>query len=312
MSKSKNALGRGLSALITEDSSSDQKKHLPTSYDPETGVVSEGVQAVLLDLDDMEPGRFQPRNYFDEEKLRELTESIKENGVLQPILVRPDTLSGKYQIIAGERRWRASRQAGLNKIPVVIKELSDKVALEVALIENIQRQSLTPIEEADGYKKLVEEFSYTQEQLAKGLGKSRSHIANMMRLLTLPDEIKDLINTGALTMGHARALVNAENPLELAHEIIRSGLSVRQAEKIASGEASSKKRKRSSPPSLPSSSSYRNEESSQKDDDLIAMEHALSKSVGLKVTISDSQEGGRVILHFNNLSELDVILQKLG
>jgi ParB family chromosome partitioning protein len=321
MSKTKNALGRGLSSLISEGDDSDADKQ-PTKASENTpdqkSIVTAssenegGLRVVMIPLSDLIPGRFQPRGYFDEDKLNELAASIKESGVLQPILVRSSDEKGKYQIIAGERRWRASRQAGLEKIPAVVKELDDKAALEAALVENIQRQSLTPIEEADGYKKLIEEFSYTQENLASNLGKSRSHITNMMRLLQLPDEVKDLINSGSLMMGHARALVGVENPVGIAHEIVKKGLSVREAEKFAagSGKLGGGSKGAARPrvlKSMPQTGS-----DLQKDEDLLGLERTLSENLGLKVTVEDSEEGGKVTLYFNNLSELDKILQKIG
>lgn len=326
MKKSKSALGMGLSALFSEDDttvieneSTEANIASQISEDlSEEANPNDRMRARLLDVNMLVPGKFQPRGYFDEDKLNELVRSIKENGVIQPILVRTEDTEGRYQIIAGERRWRACKQAGLEKIPAVIKELSDREALEVALVENIQRQSLTPIEEAEGYKKLLEEFSYTQEKLASNLGKSRSHISNMLRLLNLPDEIKDIINTGALSMGHARALVNAENPIELAYKIIEEGLSVRETEKYAAGSGKKGGGANAAPvkpklePSVQNTPSTNNAPSREKDPDLVIIENSLSNSMGMKVTIDDTDEGGKVTLYFNNLSELDKILQKLG
>jgi ParB family chromosome partitioning protein len=325
MTKTKNALGRGLSALISEgeggaENTTTYGQNITAAPQAESGFAtaidsSNGLQAMLLDVSKLVPGKFQPRGYFDEDKLNELVQSVKENGVIQPILVRTQDTDGRYQIIAGERRWRACKQAGLEKIPAVIRELSDKEALEVALVENIQRQSLTAIEEAEGYKKLQEEFGYTQEKLASNLGKSRSHIANMLRLLQLPEEVKDIINTGALSMGHARALISSKNPIELAYKIIEEGLSVREAEKYAAGrgkigggaKAPSIKPKREA-----TVQKYAPEVPQEKDSDLLILESSLSQSMGLKVAIDDTEEGGRVTLFFNNLSELDKILQKLS
>ncbi|MDA0781359.1 MAG: ParB/RepB/Spo0J family partition protein [Rickettsiales bacterium] len=325
MKKSKSALGMGLSALFSEEDtavidseSTGQRAVVQTSEDlSEEDNPNDRMRARLLDVNMLVPGKFQPRGYFDEEKLNELVRSIKENGVIQPILVRTEDTEGRYQIIAGERRWRACKQAGLERIPAVIKELSDREALEVALVENIQRQSLTAIEEAEGYKKLLEEFGYTQEKLASNLGKSRSHISNMLRLLNLPDEIKDFINTGALSMGHARALVNAQNPIELAYKIIEEGLSVRETEKYAAGSGKRGGRANAAPVKPKLEPSVQNTPSSnapvgEKDPDLIIIENSLSNSMGMKVTIDDTEEGGKVTLYFNNLSELDKILQKLG
>lgn len=304
----KPALGRGLSALISDDIDISAQRASISGGSLSVDAEENGIKAVMLKVNDLSPGRFQPRSYFDEEKLRELTDSVRENGVLQPILVRKEA-DGKYQIIAGERRWRASKQAGLEKIPAIIKDLTDKVALEVALIENIQRQSLTPIEEAEGYRKLIDEFAYTQEELASVIGKSRSHITNMMRLLQLPEEIKDMINSGALTVGHARALINAENAIDLAKQIASRGLTVREAEKFAAGSGkTARSEKGKSQQKTPSAGG----EISAKDEDLLALEQALSNSLGLKVAIEDGANGGKVTLHFNNLTQLDAILQKLS
>lgn len=325
MTKTKNALGRGLSALIsegevdTENTRTYGQSNIATPQ-AENGItsggdLSNGLQAMLIDVNKLVPGKFQPRGYFDEDKLNELVQSVKENGVIQPILVRTQDTEGRYQIIAGERRWRACKQAGIDKIPAVIRELSDREALEVALVENIQRQSLTAIEEADGYKKLQEEFGYTQEKLAANLGKSRSHIANMLRLLQLPDEVKDIINTGALSMGHARALISSENPIELAYKIIEEGLSVREAEKYAAGRGKvggGAKAPNIKPKREPIVQNYTSQAPQEKDSDLLILESSLSQSMGLKVAIDDTDEGGRVTLFFNNLSELDRILQKLS
>lgn len=328
MKKSKNALGMGLSALFSEEDTTtinkDSTESMPSSQDTldttsneESISFDKKMKARLLDVNMLVPGKFQPRGYFDEDKLKELVKSIKENGVIQPILVRSEDTEGRYQIIAGERRWRACKQAGLETIPAVIKELSDKEALEVALVENIQRQSLTAIEEADGYKKLIEEFGYTQEQLASNLGKSRSHISNMLRLLNLPDEIKDIINTGALSMGHARALVNANNPIELAYKIIEEGLSVREAEKYAAGWGTRTNKNKSdehqeTSEDVKAKPKKSSKNTAEKDPDLAIIENSLSQNMGMKVSIEDTDEGGKVTLYFNNLSELDRILQKLG
>lgn len=294
----KNALGRGLSSLIPEATTGIIENDLE---------ISNGFKGSVIKLSDLSLGRFQPREYFDETKINELATSIEKNGILQPILVRPLAEAGKYQIIAGERRWRASKQLNLETIPAVVRDLSDKDALEIALVENIQRQSLTPIEEAEGYKRLTEEFSYTQEQLAKGLGKSRSHISNMQRLLGLPSEIKDLINSGSLSMGHARTLVKAENPIELAHKIIKEGLSVRESEKFAAGYSNNTPKKSTKKVKFTASNSPQN-----KDEDLVALENSISDSLGLRVSVEDSDEGGKVSVFFNSLSELDIILQKLS
>ena len=216
----KRGLGRGLSALLgdeSEDYASLDRLRL----------------SKMVPIEQLQPGPFQPRRVFDPDALSTLVESIREQGVLQPLLVRrcPEQ-SNSYEIVAGERRWRAAQQAQLTEIPVVIKELSDSSALEIAVVENIQREDLTPVEEASAYQRLTEEFSYTQEALAQAVGKSRSHIANMMRLLSLPENVKRMIDDGQLSAGHARALVVAEDPAAMAQQIVRRGLNVRQAEQL--------------------------------------------------------------------------------
>jgi ParB family chromosome partitioning protein len=319
----KPALGKGLSALIADrepDTIRDARHNASASKDSPAAEKAKA-PTTSLPLNKLTPGQFQPRAHFDESRLEELAESIKQNGVIQPILVRPlPGQAGSYQIVAGERRWRASKLAGLTEIPVVVKELNDKAALEVALIENIQRQDLTPIEEAEGYLRLIKEFTYTQEVLSGHLGKSRSHIANMLRLLQLPEEVKAMIHDGALTMSHARALIKAENPLQLAEEIIRTGLNVREAEKFAAGSGKKgggakgavikPKAKAAKPPSGSATTSIPT--SINKDEDIVLMEESLTSQIGLKVRIEDTQEGGLVIVHFANLSELDTIVQKLS
>lgn len=294
---SKQALGKGLSALIAESEPENDKNTFPT------GVAT-------LSIAHLTPGNFQPRALFDETALEELAESIRKNGVIQPIVVRSAGLPGRFHIIAGERRWRASQKAGLTEIPAVIRELDDKQALEFALVENIQRQNLTPIEEAEGYKRLLEEFSYTQEQLAENVGKSRSHISNMLRILTLPQEVRDMINQGTLSMGHARTLVNTDDPLTLAQEIVRSNLNVRQAEKFAQGSGKKGGGAKGTP--LVSNTNKAPQAANNKDEDLVLLERSLSQSTGLQVNIEDSEEGGQVVIRFNNLAELDRIIQKLS
>ncbi|MEI6986634.1 MAG: ParB/RepB/Spo0J family partition protein, partial [Rhodospirillaceae bacterium] len=215
------SLGRGLSALFgevnDEYSSGDrvrQTKQLPVEF--------------------IHPGRFQPRRKFDEEAIAELAQSVREKGILQPLLVRrsPDK-ANHYEIIAGERRWRAAQAAGLHEVPVVLRDLSDREALEISIIENVQRQDLTALEEAEGYRRLLDEFKHTQEDLARALGKSRSHVANTLRLMALPEPIKLMLHDGQLTAGHARALLTATNPLSLAEEVVAKGLNVRQTEQLA-------------------------------------------------------------------------------
>lgn len=293
---SKKALGRGLSALIDETSVAND--------------VATNNDFVMLPVHALTAGKFQPRMFFNEDSLTQLATSIKEEGVLQPIIVRPIRGGDSYQIIAGERRWRASQLAGKTEIPAIIKTLDDKQALAYALIENIQRDNLSPIEEAEGYYRLQIEFNYSQSQLSQGLGKSRSHIANMLRLLTLPEDVKDFVNDGSLSMGHARALVNHKHASELANIFVKEGLSVREAEKYAlkHGQTSHKKRNNAG-----KSNNVRQKNLAfSHNENISELEKMLSDTLGLTVNIIEAGEGGSVVIKYNSLSELDLILQKLG
>ena len=292
-------LGRGLSALISENV--PPKATIDTAHQDNQPLMHE------ITLESISPGKYQPRTRFKSEPLQELSDSIAQNGVMQPILVRAITGSeGKYEIIAGERRWRAAKIAGFLKIPAIIRQLDDKQALELALVENIQRQDLSPLEEALGYQRLMEEFSYTQEALAKVVGKSRSHVANLIRLLALPEKVKQLLDEGALSMGHARALLSAQDPLALAESIISQQLSVRQTEALLRDEQTSPNQAR---PRAPSVSNYAGK---SKDADITALEETLSQNLQLPVTIEDKAGEGRLVIHYGSLSELDKVLKKLN
>ncbi|WP_138381207.1 ParB/RepB/Spo0J family partition protein [Luteithermobacter gelatinilyticus] len=286
-------LGKGLSALL---GSTDREY---STLDGEPALRPDR----QLPIEFLRPNPYQPRKLFDEEKARDLVESIKEKGILQPILVRARG-EEDYEIIAGERRWRAAQAAGLHDVPVIIRDLSDGEALEIAIIENIQRHDLSPIEEAMGYQRLMDEFHHTQEQLGRIVGKSRSHIANILRLLSLPETVQDMLADGQLTMGHARALITAEHPEKLARRIIDEGLSVRQAEQIArqAKTASTEPEKTASPASAP-----------QRDADTVALEQELSAALGLKVGISfQENKGGEVRIRYKTLEQLDDICARLS
>jgi len=249
----------------------------------------------------LQPGRFQPRRHFDEEHIADLVESIRDKGVLQPLLVRPlPGQHGRFEIIAGERRWRAAQRARLHQVPVIVNELSDREALEVALVENLQRQDLSPLEEADGFRRLLEEFSHTQEQLAKAVGKSRSHVANMIRLLSLPEPVRALLEQGELTAGHARALLTAADPVGLAQQVVTKGLNVRQTEKLAAAQGKSK----------PAGAGPR--EPAGRDPDLIALEHDLAESLGCRVTVRPLGKGGELTIAYGSLEQLDDLLSRLS
>lgn len=305
-------LGKGLSALISEN----YTQPVPTS----TEKAPSGAPKALADaaggvytlpFEKLHAGKYQPRSQFDDAALAELAESIRKNGIMQPIIVRPSSKqAGNYEIVAGERRWRASQLAGLKQVPVIIREIPDKQALELALVENIQRQDLSPLEEANGYQRLIEEFDYTQEELAQTIGKSRPHIANLLRLLALPDEVKAMLDAGQLTMGHARALLSAPNPIELAHAIVKRGLNVRQAEQ-ASREVQGVAKK-SAPRGNSPRQSAAPAQSGEKDPDILALEETLSENLGLRVSINDRGQSGEIVLAYDSLSQLDEILRRLG
>jgi ParB family chromosome partitioning protein len=282
--KRPSGLGRGLSSLLGE----------VAQEEPVAGGPRSGIQ--LLPVASLEPHPDQPRRHFDEGSLDELAASIGARGLIQPIVVRP--ADDRYQIVAGERRWRAAQRAGIHEIPVIIRDFTTIEAFEIALLENIQRQDLNAIEEAEAYRKLVDVYGHTQEELGKLVHKSRSHIANLLRLLELPDRVRGLVATGALTMGHARAIVGAADPEGLADEVIRRGLSVRETERAASVGKSRRGRKGRTAPAANA--------------DIEALERQLGDMLGLKVTISYAPGGGTVGLHYSSLDQLDMICQRLS
>lgn len=282
---SKNPLGRGLSALL-------QEEIVPMEA---IGASSE------VDIDLIEVNRDQPRKHFDEAKIKELADSIASHGLIQPIVVNKMT-DGKYQIVAGERRFRACRMSGLTRVPVIIKKLSDRDVLEIALIENIQRQELTAIEEAEGFQQLIEEYGYSHADLATAVGKSRSHVANLLRLNQLPDSIKLMVNNGQLSMGHARCLIGLDNAESLAAKIIANDLNVRQAEELAGGR---RKKKTGLEGAV-------EKQEVPVDEDLIMLGQSLSEKFGVKVVVENSWNGGKITFHYSNLEELDSILTKFN
>ncbi|HBT41403.1 MAG TPA: chromosome partitioning protein ParB [Rhodospirillaceae bacterium] len=283
MAEKRRNLGRGLSALLGEDTSPAQ---------------AAGARQIAIEK--LHPGRYQPRRNMGEAELQDLAQSIRELGVLQPILVRehPDR-PGDYEIIAGERRWRAAQLAQLHEVPVLVKVLSNKETLEVALVENLQREDLSPLEEAVGLQRLMDEFGHTQEALAKAVGKSRSHVANMLRLLGLPDVVKAMVDNGDLSAGHARALLSATAPEVLARQVVDQGLSVRQTEQLVQRAATAK-----------SSGARRGPK--EKDADTRALETDLSDLLGLRVAIAAKGREGSVTLYYKSLDQLDGLLQRLS
>jgi len=283
----KSPLGRGLSALLGESSIME-------------GETPGGVFSVPTV--DVKPGKFQPRYRFDDDKLTALVDSIREKGIIQPLVVRPlhngslGEGAGTYEIIAGERRWRAARILNLESVPVIVREYGDREALEVALVENIQRDDLTPIEEAEGYHRLLEEFSYTQEELARSIGKSRSHVANMLRLNQLPGHIKDMIQDGKISAGHARTLVNAENIEELAQNIIDNNLNVRQAEHLK------QRRVKGKTLDLPETEVVQQTK---------IIEREIANLLRLDVNLKVKQSGATLTVQFKSYEEIDEFVDRL-
>jgi ParB family chromosome partitioning protein len=274
MNKIKKGLGRGLSSLIGETKIEPQKNQLSIS--------------------DLVPNKYQPRKIFDETNLEDLTNSIKERGVIQPIIVRKSIDDkSKFEIIAGERRWLAAQRAGFHRVPVVVTEADDLKSLEFAIIENVQRHDLNPLEEAQGYKKLIDEFSYDQEKVSQFIGKSRSYIANSLRLLTLPDDVIKLIETQKLTAGHAKILVGLNNSSFLAAKIVEKKLSVRQAEKLVKIFKKNKQKK-----------------INQKDINILDLENSLLNKIGLNVLIkNDKRNKGSITFFYKEIDQLNKIIE---
>jgi ParB family chromosome partitioning protein len=293
-------LGRGLNALFDEgqDDALASTPANPTASPAIPGTArpaAAGVHSVPIEF--VRPGRYQPRHRMDAAEIDELSKSIREFGILQPILVRRDRDHAEaYEIIAGERRWRAAQKAQLHEVPIIVRDFSDAEALEVALVENLQREDLSPLEEAQGYDRLMREFAHTQEGLAKILGKSRSHVANMMRLLNLPEPVKAMLDAGELSAGHARALLNDRDPVKTAKAVVRRGLNVRQTERLVQRGKAAKSGRRSR---------------AGKDADTLALERDVSQLLGLAVGITFTDPGGAVTIQYNSLEQLDDILHRL-
>jgi len=281
----RHGLGRGLSALLAEEG--DELDRLAPG----------GVREAPIER--LRPSELQPRRRFDPADAAALVASVREHGILQPLVVRPVQAEAgveAYEIVAGERRWRSAQQAGLHHVPVVVRELSDTAALEAALVENLQRENLTPLEEAEGYRRMIDEFGHTQERLAQTVGRSRSHVANTLRLLALPDGVKTMLNDGRLTAGHARTLVGAEDPARLARTIADRGLNVRQAERLA-------RRIGAAPARAPDAA---------KSADTVALETDISNALGLPVTIHHKGGGGQVRIAYRSLDQLDEVCRRLA
>jgi len=303
-------LGRGLSALLGERATAPPGPGGPPGPaeagpgGPPGGAAPEdGARAGsrTVPIERLRAGRNQPRRHFDADSMAALVESVKAQGVVQPILVRADPGGGDgFEIVAGERRWRAAQAAGLHTVPVVVRTLTDRDALEIALVENVQRQDLSALEEGEGYRRLIDEFGHTQEVLAKAVGKSRSHVANTLRLLNLPDSVRRLLQDGRLSAGHARALLNADDPAALAQIVVKRALNVRQTEQlVATGIARTGAR------------AARPAAGGEADADIRALERDLAERLGLKATVEHQGKGGRLVLHYRTLEQLDDLLQIL-
>ena len=280
-SRKKKGLGRGLSALFG-DSTLDEKKQ-------ETSNLS------TISISDLSRNPFQPRQYFDEEKLEELSNSIKKNGIIQPIAVRPQKSdSSKYEIVAGERRWLAAQRAGLHEIPVTVLNLSDVESLEVAIVENIQRADLNPVEEARGYKRLADEFNYDHESISKLMSKSRSHISNTLRLLTLPEDVISMLQEGTLTSGQARPLIGLLNASSIAEEIVTKNYSARRVEFLVKGKKIDKSGKK------------------KYDANIFSTQESIEKILGMKVYIANKKNNsGKITIEYKDLEQFDFISKLL-
>ena len=288
MTERPSRLGRGLAALIGDMNTIDS---------PRVAESSNGLKRLPVDF--IIANRANPRRAFNAEQLEDLANSIREKGIMQPLLVRPTRDPNQFELIAGERRWRAAQKAGLHDVPVLIREVGDKEALELAIIENVQRVDLNALEEAQGYGQLIEQFDYTQQDLAQVIGKSRSHVANTIRLLKLPEPVKAMVAKGDLTAGHARALITADDPEALAQIIVEKGLSVREAEALGQAEETPRKPAKVSTPKV-------------KDADTTALEKRLSDMLGLNVAIAHGDKGGRMEIRYSTLEQLDAICMKLA
>jgi ParB family transcriptional regulator, chromosome partitioning protein len=289
-------LGKGLSALLGTGAA-------PASTQPTTSGAGTPRAASLIPIAQIEPGRYQPRRVFDPDEIEGLADSIRTQGVLQPILVRRlSSEPPRYELVAGERRWRAAQAAQLHEIPAVVKDLSDREALEAALVENIQRQDLSPLEEAEAYKRLVDEFGHTQDVIGQALGKSRAHIANTIRLLGLPQQVKEMLARGELDAGHARVLLTAADPIELAKRIVAEGLTVRQTEALARAAKQAPKKVK-----------LKSVGDTLRDADTRAMEKRLEEATGLKVSLQHTRgsDSGSVTFRYSSLDQFDTLIDRL-
>lgn len=285
---SKRRLGRGLAALIGEMDQPDPVETGKSPINPDR----------MVPIEFVAPNPKNPRRYFDETELHDLAASIRQHGIVQPVVARTVAVN-RFEIIAGERRWRAAQLAGLIEIPLIVRDVDDKTALEIAIVENVQRADLNPLEEALGYEQLIAEHGYTQNDLGEIIGKSRSHVANSLRLLKLPDSVRDLLAGGSLSAGHARALVSTSDPAALARTIVSKGMSVRDAERLAQNDIKAQ--------TDPRPAAGRD----AKDSDTVALERTLSDALGLDVIINHKGSGGQIRIAYKSLEQLEEICRLL-
>jgi len=308
---SRKRLGRGLAALIGDIELPDAAElpqpgrssaaSVPAAAAAETAPLAAAEKYLPISRIIRNPQN--PRRHFAPEDIAELAQSIAEHGVVQPLLVRPSPRqSGYYELIAGERRWRAAQEAGLEQVPALLRDVDDRTALELAIIENVQRADLNPVEEAQGYNRLIEEYHYTQADLAKIIGKSRSHLANMLRLLKLPPDVLELLSSGRLTMGHARCLINTENPSELARQIVAQGLSVRQAEQLAARGAGA---------AAEAGGAAKAQAPKEKDPAMLTLEKTLTSRLGSQVAIALKNRGGEIRIQCKTADQLEAVCRLL-
>ncbi len=292
----KRGLGRGLSALLGEI-----QQEAPVSLDGSSPIIPMPEGGIrMVSVTSIRPLANQPRKTFDEDALEDLAQSIRVRGMLQPIVVRDPDKDERYEIVAGERRWRAAQRAQIHQVPVIVRDFDDKTALEIAIIENIQREQLNAWEEGEGYRRLIDDHGYTQEALSKIVGKSRSHVANLIRLRNLPVSVLGWLTAGELTMGHARALLGAEDPEALARVILSKGLTVRDTERLAKKGLTKKAGK-------PRDNGF-----NPADADIAALERQLADMLGVKVTISHAGLAGNITLTYSTLEQLDMVCQRLS
>lgn len=291
-------LGRGLNALFGDQEPAPETPTPAVAAAPAVVAAAVNIPVTRLPVDLLAPSPYQPRRHFDETALSELSDSVREKGVVQPLLVRPDRAKpGHYEIIAGERRWRAAQRAQLHEVPVHVSDLNDAETLEVALIENLQRQDLSPVEEARGYQRMLEEFGHTQERIGEIVGKSRAHVANTLRLLNLPFSVLQMLEEGKITAGQVRPLIGSSRAEEIAREVVKKGMSARQAERFAKSFG---RKRRAAANMLP------------KDTDTAALEQSLMKTTGYKTNIAFDGTGGTVTIAYASLEQLDDIVRRLS